>query len=137
MKKLFVLFVALLMLSAPIVLAEEPTENNGVGIISEDIITEELSVDGGTTPDSPLRGIDRAIERLEIALTFGKAANAKKKLLIARERLAEIRVMAKAKKIDALEKAQKAHDEILAEAEEDFREGRFKTLEQVKKELGF
>lgn len=113
MKKLFVLFVALLMLASPIVLAEE-----------------ELSVDSGTTPDSALWGIDRAMERLELALTFGSAAKAKKRLEIARERLAEIRAMAKKKNIDALEKAQEAHDEILAEAEQDIEDASQKNEEE-------
>ena len=77
MKKIMGLFVAmLLVLSLPLALAEEETE------------------DAGVTPDSPLYGLDRAMDRIALALTFNKAAKAEKGLNIAQERLMEAKEMA-------------------------------------------
>lgn len=115
MKKLFAILLAVLMLCAPVVLAEEAP-------VEDDLPAEELSEDAGTTPDSALYGLDRALERIELALTFGRAAKAKKGLKHAKERLAEVKAMARAKKLAAMEEAQEAHDEILEEVQENLEE---------------
>src|SRR3989338_5702925 len=74
--------------------------------------------DAGVTPDSPLWGIERALERIDLALTLNKSKKAKKGLAHARERLAEVQLMIAAKKAQHAEKAQQAHDEDLAGVEE-------------------
>ena len=122
-KTIFVLLVALLMLASPIVLAEDTTED---AIVVEDetadIIEEETEQAPGTTPDSPLWGLDRAMERIELALTFGKSAKAKKGLAHARERLAEVKAMVIAKKLAHAEKAKEKFKESMEEVQENIDE---------------
>ena len=66
------------------------------------------------TPDEPIRwGLKRAIERIDLALTFNKAEKAKKGLVHAGNRLAEVEAMIAAKKLDAAEKAQKSREKIM------------------------
>ncbi|MBW2983911.1 hypothetical protein KY361_02250 [Candidatus Woesearchaeota archaeon] len=74
--------------------------------------------DPGVTPDSPLYGLDRAIERVELALTLGKSAKAKKGLAHARERLMEVQAMIAAKKMGAAARAQGEHDDIMDDVED-------------------
>ncbi|MBW2980755.1 hypothetical protein KY360_05045 [Candidatus Woesearchaeota archaeon] len=69
--------------------------------------------DPGITPDSPLYGLDRAIERISLKLTLGKSAKAKKGLAHARERLMEVQAMIAAKKMGAAAEAQEEHDDIM------------------------
>ena len=66
---------------------------------------------GGIASDSPFHGLDRALERISLALTFNKAAKAKKGLENAKERLLEAKKLAKEGKFDKLEKARKEHKE--------------------------
>ena len=84
--------------------------------LSEEEVIEDLE-DPGITPDNPLYGLDRAMERLDLALTFNRAEKAKKGLIHARERLAEVKSMIEAKKLAEAEVAQEAHDEEIAEVE--------------------
>ncbi len=59
-------------------------------------ITTAQEVDlpsAGITPDSPLYRLDKAIERISLAITFNKAEKADKRLQIASERLAELKEM--------------------------------------------
>jgi len=106
MKKIFSLIMAFLLVFTPVVLAEETAE----------------TVEAGVTPDSPVYGLERAMERISMALTFGKAAKAKKGLMHARERLAEVRAMIEAKKLDKAQKAQKIHERIMEDVEENINE---------------
>ncbi len=75
-----------------------------------DIPEEELELDegetGGVGPGNLLYGLDRALERIELALTFDKSAKAKKGLEHARERILEAREKMQEKE---LEKAEKEH----------------------------
>jgi hypothetical protein len=75
-KIISILLYALLVLTTPITTAQE------VDLPS-----------AGITPDSRLYGLDRALERISLALTFNKAAKAEKRLKIASERLAELKEM--------------------------------------------
>jgi hypothetical protein len=54
---------------------------------------EEDLPPAGITPDSPLYGLDKAIERIGLALTFNKAEKVEKRLQIASERLGELKEM--------------------------------------------
>ena len=83
---------------------------------------EELADEAGITPDSFVWGLERAMERLDLLLTFNKAAKAKKGLAHARERLAEVQAMIAAKRLDKAAKAQEAHDDILEEVSENIEE---------------
>lgn len=89
--------------------------------VIEEIVEEDIEV--GVTPDQPvLWGIERAIERIELALTFNKAKKAQKGLQHARERLLEVQQMIQEKKLKHAEKAQRAHDKILKDVEENIAE---------------
>jgi len=85
-------------------------------------IDEEVEEEAGITPDSPLHGLERAMERISLALTFGKSAKAKKGLAHAHERLAEVQAMIAQKKLDKAAEAQEDYEEIVAEVEENVEE---------------
>ncbi len=105
MKKLIgFLMAVLLALSLPLVVAEE----NG----TEEKENREKD-EAGITPDSLFYGLDRALERINLALTFNKAAKTEKGLKIARERLIEAKKMAEEGKIEETEKAQRGYEEII------------------------
>lgn len=118
------LFTILLVLSVFSVVAQEVEETNGEDLENGEgplIIApqdgEEIpeSETGGVGPDSPfLWGLDRAIERIQLLLTFNKAAKAKLGLAHARERLLEVRHMINAKRLEAAEKAKEEHIRCLA-----------------------
>ena len=98
---------------------EEETEDDEETEDEEEVeLTDEESEEAGVTPDSPLWGLDRALERINLALTFGKSAKAKKGLAHARERLMEVKAMIAAKRIAQAEKAQKAHKNIMEDVTE-------------------
>lgn len=71
--------------------------------------TKEPIVDPGITPDSPLWGIDRALENINLALTFDKSAKAQKGLEHAAERLFEVKAMIEKNKLEHAGKAELAH----------------------------
>jgi len=87
-------------------------------VAAEDVVEDLEVVEPGVAPDSPLYGLDRAMERLRLAVTAGKAAKAKLKLKYAEERLAEAEQMIDEDKVEEADEAQEAHDEELEEVEE-------------------
>ena len=80
--------------------------------------TDVVVADEGVTPDSLLYGLDKAMERISLALTFDKAKRSEKALQHAEERLAEVKAMIEQNKLDKAEKARKGHEDDLNEAEE-------------------
>ena len=124
MKTIAIFMMALLVLSAmPLVMAEEAVADAGEtsnesAVITSDAETDAELEDAGVTPDSPFYGLERAMERIRVAFTAGKANKAKLKIKYAEERLAEAEEMADEDNVEAAEEAQEAHDEELAEAEE-------------------
>ena len=92
-----------------------------VEAVVADGLTDEGSevTDAGTTPDSPLWGVERALEKINIALTFNKAKKAEKRLMHARERLLEVSEMARKGNLKAAAKAAEANAEDVEAAEED------------------
>jgi len=81
-------------------------------------VSEEIEVeDAGVTPDSPLHGLDRALDRINLALTFNKQKKAEKALRIAEERLSEAEEMAEEGKLDEAAEAEEEHNELVDEAE--------------------
>jgi len=96
-------------------------------VVAEDAVIADAAenvtlVEPGISPDSALYGLDKAIERISMALTFDKAKRAEKALANAEERLAEVKAMVDANKLDKAEVAQKGHEEDVAEAEKDVEE---------------
>ena len=79
----FVLAMFLMTAVVPMVLAQDDS--------TEDEETEVPAP--GITPDSPLYGLDNAMDRLRLALTFDKAKRAERALKISEERLAEVKAM--------------------------------------------
>ena len=85
-------------------------------------IPEEVTEEAGITPDSPLYGLERAMERISLALTFGKSAKAKKGLAHAHERLMEVQAMIAAKKLAKAQVAEEGYEEAMEEVEENLEE---------------
>lgn len=69
--------------------------------------------DPGVTPDSFLYGLDVALDRITLLLTFDQAEKSRKGLEIARERLLEVEKMAEENKLEAMQKAQEEHSKAL------------------------
>ena len=100
MKKILSLILTIfLVLGMTIVYAQE--EDN----------SELDSEDGGVAPDSAFYGLDRALERIDLLITLGRAAKAKKGLDHARERLMEARKLVKENKFEHLERLKLEHKE--------------------------
>lgn len=99
MKKVFLLIV-LGMFLCTFVIAQETQE--GVNAIA----TSDEITQAGITPDSPLWGLDIAIEK--ITERFSENA----KLSHAMERLAEVKVMIQQNKADKVQKAIEKYDEL-------------------------
>ncbi len=86
-----------------------------------EIEAEEIG-DPGITPDSALWGLDRALERISLALTFNRAAKAKKGLAHAQERLLEVKVMIQERKMEAAEEAITEHGKAFGKAKKEIEE---------------
>src|SRR3989338_8774837 len=97
MKIIFVMFLFLLIIVTP---SRAQDENAGV------------------TPDSPLWGLDIAIERLELFLAGGDTEKVKVGLKHAHERLLEVNIMIEKNKLDDAEEAKVKHEEKLREVKE-------------------
>ena len=120
MKKIISVVVSLLLVLSilPGVFAQETTDaSNAEELTTDDVEVDELEGDAGIASDSALHGIDRALERIRMRMTFGAKNKAAYGLKVAEERLLEAQAMAKAKKIEAFEKAKKEHKEALDEVE--------------------
>jgi len=100
--KLLPIFLILIVLSLSFVIAQEAITD-----------TEELPEDPGITPDSALWGIDRALEKIALALTFDNSAKAQKGLRHAHERLLEVKAMIEEDKLDDAAKAELAHEKTI------------------------
>ena len=123
-RTLAVLLAMIMVLSAvPFALAENETPENELEDNLTDEELEEEAEDAGVTPDNPvLWGLDRAIERTSLALTFNKAAKAKKGLAYAQERLMEVKLMQEQKKLDKANKSVEAYEDLTEEAAENVEE---------------
>jgi hypothetical protein len=97
---------------------ENETEEPEVEEEEEVEVDENVTEEAGVTPDSALWGLERAIERISLKLTFGKSAKAKKGLAHARERLMEVQAMIAQKKLDKAAKAEEAYEEGMQEVED-------------------
>lgn len=79
---------------------------------------EEEIVDPGVTPDSFLWGLDKALDNLNLLLTFNPAEKAKKGIEIARERLEEVKIMVEENKIEAAAKGKDEQVKLLSKVRE-------------------
>jgi len=125
MKQLWTLSMVLLLLVFPIMAQEEAVEGDvdadaEANESEDENVTAEAeeNVDAGVTPDSFLWGVDVALDRLALALARNPESRAERGLLIAQERLQEIKAMAEEGKFDAAEKARDEHGRALGKVEE-------------------
>lgn len=82
------------------------------------LVIAQEEIDPGITPDmSIIYGIDRALERIRMTLTFGDEDKVNYGLKVAEERLAEIRVMHERDNLPALERAREGYGDIVDEIE--------------------
>lgn len=82
------------------------------------VAQEEGKANAGVTPDSILHGLDKALERIDLALTFGQANKAEKRLQIANERLAELKEMIDKGKPEFTEELTDDYEEEIRELSE-------------------
>jgi hypothetical protein len=94
------------------------TSSGTLSIGEQPDIPDELAAEAGITPDSALYGLDRAIEKVSLAFTFGKAAKAKKGLAHARERLVEMQAMIASNRIISAQIANIEYEGIMNQVNE-------------------
>jgi len=99
MVKKISLVLVLLLLASPLILAQTEEEEAGI------------------TPDSPLWGIDVAVEKVMMMFTFRQENKVNFGLQIANERLAEIQMMVQQNKLQFINKAEIRRTEIVDEVE--------------------
>lgn len=111
MKAKIAMFVlATLLLVNIIAFASAQEEVTTSATVPESEITIPSTETTTVTPDKPLVwGLNRALERIKMAITLGKAAKAEKGLQNAESRLLAINQMIQEKKMDKAEKAIKAY----------------------------
>src|SRR3989338_8498428 len=140
MKKLIAIISVVLMLltSMSIAFAEDATTTETADVVSETatdaatettttettdveaVVSEETGEgDVSVTPDSPLWGVKRAIERIDLALTLNKAAKSEKGLKYARIRLLEVQKMLKKGDFKNAARAEEAHGKLLVKVRKD------------------
>ena len=96
----------------------------------------EVEEEAGIGPDQPvLWGLERAIERISLSLTFGRSAKARKGLAHARERLMEVQAMIAAKRLAKAGVAQDAYEDIMDEVEQNVAEAGNGAEEELADEL--
>ena len=139
----------MLLTSISIAFAEDATTTETTDVVSEtttDATTETTDVeavvseetgegDVSVAPDSPLWGVKRAIERIDLALTFNKAAKSEKGLKYARIRLLEVQKMMKKGDLKNAAKAEEAHGRLLVKVRKDIDEAKGKEKPEKVKEL--
>jgi len=96
-----ILIVLTMSFMVPMVLAEED--------VVTATINDELDEDAGISPDSLLYGLDRTMEKIQLAFTFNNVKKSERSLRNAEERLAEVRSMIKEGKTSKAEVAEKYH----------------------------
>jgi Fe2+ transport system protein B len=78
---------------------------------------EQTEENVGTTPDSPMYGISKAFDRINLALTLNKAAKAEKALRLAEKRMLKVEAMIEEGKGDKSVVAQKDYEAMIDAAE--------------------
>ncbi len=122
MKKIFALFAILVLLTSFVIAEDaEPVlydDTPEPELIDAEPELFEDDTEAGITPDSIFYGLDRAMERISLALTFNKAKKAEKGLKYANERLMEVKQMIEENKLEHAEKAQEEHGKTMEAAED-------------------
>src|SRR3989338_11378061 len=111
------IFVAMLLTSAPFAMAAPSSKISGYQTLDKEV--SKLGESAGILPDSPIYGIKRFWESVQITFAGGDVAKAKLKYRFAEKRLAEASEMLKAGKSQHLEKMLKEYETELQEANDD------------------
>lgn len=109
-------FVAMLLTFAPFAMAA-PSKITGFQTLDKEVAS--LGEPAGITPDSPIYGIKRFWESVQVTFAGGDVAKAKLKYRFAEVRLAEASEMLKKNKAELVEKAMKEYEAKLSEANDD------------------
>lgn len=72
-------------------------------------VSADAKAQAGVTPDSMFWGLDTAMENVEVALTFNDESKARKRILFAKERLVEAKIMTDNDNFEDAEKARRIH----------------------------
>lgn len=94
-----------------------------VSLLSFSVSAQNLP-NPGVTPDSWMYGLDRAFEKISLALTFDKVKKAEKRLLMASERIAELKAMVDKGKPEFVDKLRSAYENGINETENDIEAAR-------------
>lgn len=131
MKRLIAIISVLLLLisSMSIAFADEATDTvDDETAVLDDLVDSGVITDGTAVeeteevvvaPDSPVWGLKRALERINLALTLDKAKKSEKRLRYAHKRLLEVNAMMKKGDLKNAAKAQKYHAKLVSDATED------------------
>ena len=114
-QKVIFLVVFMFLMLIPFAFAQSGTTGlqiEGVQDSVKELETELEETEEGTTPNSPLWGIDVALDRIKFNLARNKAETG---LKIAQERLLEVKAMKERGNIKAAEKAAEKHAEVIAQ----------------------
>lgn len=90
-----------------------------VAVFSSAQQSEDLSVKAGTKPGNLLYGLDRAMERVQLALARDPEKKAELHLFHAEERLAELKELVEQNRFRYVERLAKDHDDSVEKAEEE------------------
>ena len=101
------LFALLFVLSVPLALAQEAE--------SEITVDPQVEQEAGITASNPFWGLDRALEKISLSLTFNRASKAEKGLRYADERLAELQVLIAENNVKEISQAQQAYEQELTQ----------------------
>ena len=111
-KQIVILMFAILLLTSMIAYTVAQETSTTSTSVSESEITIPDNETVSITPDKPFfYGLNRALERVSLALTLGKAAKAEKGLKHAEKRLLELKQMIEEKKFTEAEKALKEYEQ--------------------------
>ncbi len=106
---------ALVLFTLPTALAQETAPADATTAIA--VQPAEISIEGtgGTAPDSIFYGLDVALDRITLILTFDVKEKARRGLMIANERLLEAKTMAEKGKLKEAETAESEYESTMSE----------------------
>ena len=82
-------------------------------IAMSQVYAQESEIEAGITPDSPLWGLDRAFERINLAFTRDDVRRSEKELIFAEERLSESLAMIEIEDIISAERAEQERTKLV------------------------
>ncbi len=100
---------------------------------------QPLNIEPGTTPDSPIWGLDLLFERIQIMFTANKVKKIELRLRNIEERVEEIKIMVNKNKLKAIgyatEEKEKIEEKVIEESEKVSLEVRERVMERLQKHI--